>query len=215
MAKQDDIPDFIKKDIDRASGAGEAFFGPFQSPKEAPLPEGSSLVDPEFGQGIKQVGIGAAEGAASIGLPLAGMVAGTKAGIIAGTPLGLPGVVGLGLLGMGTGFFAGRQGASAIKDLLPPTPTDPELVPYREGGKTFGESILLQKRLPQVRPGRDSWAKSQEAFYSLDEWRCLPRETQRNLLERLRRAFLRILGKGVLPTKFILFSKNQARTSLL
>jgi hypothetical protein len=143
MAKQEDIPDFIKKDIERASGAGEAFFGPFQSPEEAPLPEGSSLVDPEFGQGIKQVGIGAAEGAADIGLPLAGMVAGTKAGIIAGTPFGLPGVVGLGLLGMGTGFFAGRQGASTIKELLPPKPTDPELVPYREGGKTFGESIAI------------------------------------------------------------------------
>jgi hypothetical protein len=103
----------------------------------------STPASPESTGKIAAIGAGAAEGAAGVGLPLAGAMAGAKTGMILGAPFGPPGVVGLGLLGMGTGFFAGRQAASSIKELLPPKPTDPELVPYREGGKTFGESISM------------------------------------------------------------------------
>lgn len=105
--------------------------------------EASTPASPESTGKISAIGAGAAEGVTGVGLPLAGAMAGTKAGMIAGAPLGLPGVLGLGLVGMGTGFYAGRQAASSIKELLPPKPTDPELVPYREGGKTFGESIAM------------------------------------------------------------------------
>lgn len=105
--------------------------------------EASTPASPESTGKVSAIGAGAAEGVTGVGLPLAGAMAGTKAGMIAGAPLGPAGILGLGLVGMGTGFYAGRQAASSIKELLPPKPTDPELVPYREGGKTFGESIAM------------------------------------------------------------------------
>jgi len=92
---------------------------------------------------IGEAGIGVVEGATSLGLPLAGGYAGAKAGMILGAPFGPAGVGIGGALGLGAGLFAGSMGASEIKELLPPRPTDPDLLPYREGGKTFGESIAL------------------------------------------------------------------------
>jgi hypothetical protein len=103
----------------------------------------STPASPESTGKIAAIGAGAAEGAAGVGLPLAGAMVGAKTGMLLGAPLGPAGVGIGGVLGMGTGFFAGRQAASSIKELLPPKPTDPELVPYREGGKTFGESISM------------------------------------------------------------------------
>jgi hypothetical protein len=90
---------------------------------------------------IGEAGIGAVEGIVSVGLPVATGMAGAKAGMLLGTPFGPAGVGVGGVLGLGAGLIAGSMGSSAIKDLLPAPPTDPDLLPYREGGKTFGESI--------------------------------------------------------------------------
>jgi len=92
---------------------------------------------------LEQVGVGALEGVASTGLPVAGGMAGAKAGMILGAPFGPAGVGVGGVLGLGAGLYAGSKASSSIKGLLPPKPTDPNLVPYREGGKTFGETMAI------------------------------------------------------------------------
>lgn len=103
----------------------------------------STPASPESSGKLAAIGAGAAEGVSGVGLPLTGAMAGTKVGMIAGAPFGPPGVLIGGLAGMGTGYVAGRMASSSVQNLLPPKPTDPELVPYREGGKTFGESIAM------------------------------------------------------------------------
>jgi len=93
---------------------------------------------------LEQVGLGAVEGAATTGTTVLGGMAGAKTGMILGAPFFPPfGTAVGGVIGLGTGLYAGSKAASVIKDLLPPPPTDPALLPYREGGKTFGDSIAI------------------------------------------------------------------------
>jgi hypothetical protein len=92
---------------------------------------------------LEQVGIGAVEGAATTGATVLGGMAGAKTGMLLGAPFGPAGVGVGGVLGLGAGLYAGSKASSSIKELMPPRPTDPNLIPYREGGKTFGDSIAF------------------------------------------------------------------------
>ena len=122
---------------------------PFSADSSTPEVDPSILAasEPMDGQPsgrLSAVGAGAVEGITSTGLPVAGGMAGAKAGMILGAPFFPPfGTAIGGAIGLGAGLYAGSQAASSIKELLPPAPTDPKLVPYREGGKTFGETMAI------------------------------------------------------------------------
>jgi hypothetical protein len=92
---------------------------------------------------LEQVGLGAVEGAATTGATVLGGMAGAKTGMILGAPFGPAGIGIGGVLGLGTGLYAGSKASSSIKELMPPRPTDPALLPYRVAGTTFGDSIAI------------------------------------------------------------------------
>jgi hypothetical protein len=139
MAKTDTIPP--PKGHERVDPPFlERLTEPFRDPNKIPPPKGHELVEPQLGEIATQVPAGVVEGA-SQGLPFASAMAGTMAGVKAGIPGGPPFMLGLGLTGMVGGYLAGKSAQSSIKDLLPPPPTKPSLVPYRVGSTTMGEAI--------------------------------------------------------------------------
>lgn len=97
------------------------------------------------GKAIKETALGAAEGAVTAGPVVAGGMAGARLGMAAGAPftpvfpaaVPVGGVIGLGA-GMASGYLAGKEFGKLFPEV-----TSPSLVPYREGGKTFGESIAF------------------------------------------------------------------------
>lgn len=107
------------------------------------LPEGLEASRPTFGQRATEVGIGTAQGAARdtpvvagaltgfrLGMPLALAAAPAMGPFAAAIPLGTT------LLGGGAGFLFGQE----LDRWFPAVPRE-DLIPYREGGKTFGSAI--------------------------------------------------------------------------
>jgi hypothetical protein len=93
----------------------------------------------------REAAIGTAEGVATTGPIVAGGMAGARIGMTAAAPFTavFPPAVPLGgVIGLGTGMAAGYLSGREFGKMFPETRV-PELVPYREGGKTFGESIAF------------------------------------------------------------------------
>jgi hypothetical protein len=93
----------------------------------------------------KEVLTGTAEGAATTGPIVAGGMAGARIGMTAAAPFSavFPAAIPVGgTIGLGAGMAAGYLSGREFGKMFPETRV-PELVPYREGGKTFGESIAF------------------------------------------------------------------------
>jgi len=122
--------------IDGFGGADEA--------SVVDLGDGTELVgQPTLGEMVREVGYGTAIGSVEGGATLGGAMAGARIGAEMMPPV-LP-VVGTlskpigAILGLGVGYASGAL-ASDTTDRLFSMPRE-DLVPYREGGKTFGATI--------------------------------------------------------------------------
>jgi hypothetical protein len=101
--------------------------------------------EPTFGEKATEVGIGAAQGAVEMGPTWMGGVQGARIGLQAGTtfPVFGPATPAIGgALGLGTGLAIGYLSGQQLSSLFPGVEKE-QLVPYREGGKTFGSSIAV------------------------------------------------------------------------
>jgi len=123
---------------------------PFKAFQEPPATEFSAGMDalledarPTAAQRLQEIGTGAVQGAARDAPVAAGMAAGLRIGL----PLGAAAAPTIGpfaaaiplattALGAGAGFFFGSE-----LDRWFPAVSREDLVPYREGGKTFGSAI--------------------------------------------------------------------------
>jgi len=107
------------------------------------------VTEPSTGDAAKEALLGTAQGALRTGP----MVGGALMGLKAGAPFFPPyGAIGGMIVGGTTGFFAGRQA-----EQLFPEVSNPDLLPYREGGKTFGDSIAFAPSafgIPQMTANR-------------------------------------------------------------
>lgn len=102
----------------------------------------SESATPTAGEAITEVAKGTGEGVLKGASIVGGGYAGAKTGMILGAPFGPVGVGIGGTAGLITGLTAGALGSSSISNLMPKV-SRPDLAPYREGGKTFGESIAF------------------------------------------------------------------------
>jgi hypothetical protein len=135
------------------------FTEPFAQTGGPELPEGLVRSSPSFPQRAKEVGIGTAQGAARD----APVVAGALTGLRLGLPLGLAATPAIGpfaaaipaattLLGAGAGLLFGSE-----LDRWFPAVEREDLIPYREGGKTFGSALATAPAafgLPQMTASR-------------------------------------------------------------
>ncbi len=105
--------------------------------------------EPTMGEAAKETLLGAGQGL----VRTSPMVGGAYMGLKAGAPFFPPyGAIGGMILGGATGFFAGRQ----AEQLFPGVSRE-DLIPYREGGKTFGDSIAFAPTafgIPQMTANR-------------------------------------------------------------
>lgn len=105
----------------------------------------SSPTGTTTGEKVKEIAIGTGEGIATSGPIVAGGITGARIGMTAAAPFTpvFPAAVPVGgALGLGAGMVSGYLAGKEFGKLFPGTRV-PELVPYREGGKTFGESIAF------------------------------------------------------------------------
>lgn len=113
---------------------------------DAPTDEISALSTPlgtTTSEKAKEIAVGTAEGVATGAPVVAGGMTGARIGMTLAapfTPVFPPAVPVGGVLGLGTGMAAGYLAGKEFGKFFP-EPRTPELIPYREGGKTFGESI--------------------------------------------------------------------------
>lgn len=135
------------------------FTEPFAQTGGPELPEGLVRSSPSFPQRAKEVGIGTAQGAARD----APVVAGALMGLRVGLPLGLAATPVMGpfaaaipaattLLGARAGLLFGSE-----LDRWFPAVEREDLIPYREGGKTFGSALATAPAafgLPQMTASR-------------------------------------------------------------
>ena len=101
--------------------------------------------EPTFGEKATEIGIGTAQGAVEMGPTWMGGVQGARIGIQAGTtfPVFGPATPAIGgAVGLGTGLAIGYLSGQQLSSLFPGVEKE-QLVPYREGGKTFGSSIAV------------------------------------------------------------------------
>lgn len=119
--------------LNAGAGASEGGIDEFSLPDEPTAAEKATEI-------LRGTEIGAIQGAGTMGTAVAGARVAAAA-----TPPVLP-VVGpfakpiAGALGFGAGLTAGFLATHNIDQLFPDVPRE-DLIPYREGGKTFGESI--------------------------------------------------------------------------
>ena len=149
--KLTDVPSFLE-DVPTRFEGGKSVMGvplpkivtePFQDRPEVPAPDFLEDARPSTGSRVKEVAIGAAQGAARDTPVVAGAVAGLQLGM-AGATAAFPFIgpyagiipVATTILGAGTGMMFGSE-----LDRWFPAVEREDLVPYREGGKTFGSSI--------------------------------------------------------------------------
>lgn len=106
------------------------------------------------GEKLRAVATGTA-----LAIPSGLMIGGTTAaGMYAGAPLGPLGMIGLGLAGMAVGSFSTIPLNKMLESDTPPRYfNDPRLIPYYQGGKTFGMTIGAAPTafsIPTVQGGR-------------------------------------------------------------
>lgn len=107
-----------------------------------PLPKGDVLAEPTGGEIATEVGTGVAQGALEAGAMTGGPLLGTKMGMTMGAPFGPIGVGVGGVLGFAGGAAAGYLAQESLDDLFPGVPRE-DLAPYREGGRTFGQTMAV------------------------------------------------------------------------
>jgi len=144
------------------SSASETIDYPFVSPYTTYTPTRTSAADdlqalsgsraPTLGEKATEAAIGTAEGAAKGSAVLGGGLTGFRLGMSGFPVLGpIAPIVGTGV-GLTTGFIASQ----GIDNLFPGVDRQ-DLAPYREGGKTFGESIAFAPAafgIPQMTANR-------------------------------------------------------------
>jgi hypothetical protein len=152
------LPADIQADIQRA-GTGlssEGFTEAFKS-DVPPLPEGDFLKDPTVVEKAEEIARGAGEGVVRGTTVLgSGLLGGKGGAAIGGAIAGPPGAVVGGTLGFFGGVTAGFLASEELGDLFPGVPRE-DLAPYREGGKTFGESMAfapIAYGIPQMSANR-------------------------------------------------------------
>ena len=149
--KPTETPSFLE-DVPTRFEGGKSVLGvplpkivtePFNSPPEVPAPDFLEDARPSTGSRVKEAAIGVAQGAARDTPVVAGAVAGLRLGMpmaaVAAPVIGpyagaIP--VATTILGAGAGMMFGSE-----LDRWFPAVDREDLVPYREGGKTFGSSI--------------------------------------------------------------------------
>lgn len=135
MDNNQDIPSDILQDIQAANLSS--------TPETPPLPEGDLPSAPSTGEIAKEVGIGAGQGLTEGLLMTGAPYIGTKAGMALGSPFFPPfGTAVGGTLGFLVGTGAGYLAQSSINDMFPGVSRE-DLAPYREGGKTFGQTMAM------------------------------------------------------------------------
>ena len=151
MAEEKTTPSFLE-DVPTRFEGGESVLGvplpkmvtePFRDRQETSTPDFLEDARPTLGQRAGSAAKGAAAGALRDAPVVAGAMSGFKLGMplaakaapfIGGFAAGIP------LLTTAIGGYTGYQAGQAAESVVPEE-TDPRLVPYREGGKTFGSSI--------------------------------------------------------------------------
>jgi hypothetical protein len=151
MAEEKTTPSFLE-DVPTRFEGGESVLGvplpkivtePFKNRQETSAPDFLEDARPTLGQRAGSVAKGTAAGALRDAPVMAGALAGFRTGMtmapaavpfIGGFAAGIP-LLTTAIGGVG-GYMAGQMAESVV-----PEETDPRLVPYREGGKTFGSSI--------------------------------------------------------------------------
>lgn len=104
------------------------------------LGDGTQLVEePSLGEKIQEVGYGTEIGAIKGGTLMGGLYTGAKVGAALAPPLPVTKAIGAALGGI-TGLTAAFLTSNNIDQMFPEVSRQ-DLIPYREGGKTFGESI--------------------------------------------------------------------------
>jgi hypothetical protein len=107
------------------------------------------VTEPTLGEAATETLLGAGQGLVRTGPMAAGAIGGLKAGAPFFPPYGaIGGMIAGGL----TGYFAGREA-----EKLFPGVSREDLIPYREGGKTFGDSIAFAPTafgIPQMTANR-------------------------------------------------------------
>lgn len=132
---------------------------PFSVPESAALPEGLEASRPSLGQRVKEAAIGALQGGARDAPVAYGGVMGAQIGIQT-APAVAPFLgpftpaypIATTALGLGAGYLFGSE----LERWFPAVERE-DLVPYREGGKTFGSSISSAPAafgLPQMTANR-------------------------------------------------------------
>ena len=107
------------------------------------LPPGLEASRPTLGQRATEVGIGAVQGAARDTPAVAGAITGLRLGMpaaAAAAPFIGPWAGAIPLVTTAAGFGAGMMFGNELERWFPAVERE-DLVPYREGGKTFGSSI--------------------------------------------------------------------------
>ena len=110
---------------------------------DAEMPVGATTSRPTLGQRATEVGIGAAQGAARDTPVVAGAMTGLRLGMpmaAAATPFMGPGAVAIPIATTLLGGVGGMLFGDELERWFPAVERE-DLVPYREGGKTFGSAI--------------------------------------------------------------------------
>jgi len=102
----------------------------------AKIMEGSIAQTHDIETVMKELGLGTAEGTLRGGAMAAGLYGGARLGALTSPVTGMAGPVVGGGLGL---VYGGMNAADALSNLFPKA--TPGLEPYREGAKTFGESL--------------------------------------------------------------------------
>jgi hypothetical protein len=110
---------------------------------DAEMPVGATASRPTLGQRATEVGIGAVQGAARDTPAVAGAMTGFRIGMpaaAAAAPFIGPWAGAIPVMTTAAGFGAGMMFGNELDRWFPAVERE-DLVPYREGGKTFGSSI--------------------------------------------------------------------------
>ena len=110
---------------------------------EAEMPVGATASRPTLGQRATEVGIGTAQGAARDTPAVAGAMTGLRLGLpmaAAAAPFIGPYAGAIPVVTTAAGFGAGMLFGNELERWFPAVERE-DLVPYREGGKTFGSAI--------------------------------------------------------------------------
>jgi len=101
---------------------------------------GSATFEPTMGEKAEEVGVGTLQGLKTGLTTLGPAFKGAQYGYRLGAPFGPYAGVAGGTVGFVGGFMAGSEISDYLDDFFP-LPNREDLIPYREGAKTFGEAL--------------------------------------------------------------------------